>query len=287
MSESSFIIDTTEHSFQQTVIDGSRQQLVVADFWAPWCGPCKMLIPLLTQLAEEYGGKFVLAKINTDQEQALANQFAIRSIPTVMLFKNGEVVDQFFGMLPESEIRAKLDAHIDNPADALLQQAEQALNSQQRDQATALIDQAIALAPELDRIRIKAASLLLAHGIIDRAGKLLDHLAINMQLDPAVIPLTARLAFARSANDGPTEQQLQQQLATQPDDCDARYRLAAHKVVAQDYPGAMDLLLDIMKINRQFEDDAARKAMIRIFEILGNQGEVVQKYRMQMARLLY
>lgn len=287
MSGSDFTFETTQQNFQQLVVEGSFQRLIVVDFWASWCAPCKLLMPLLVQLAEQYQGKFILAKVNTDQEQALAQQFAIRSIPTVMMFKNGEVVDQFMGVLPESQIKEKIDAYLDTEADALLQQARTAFGSADHTTALMLINQALASEPEQPRFRLSSADLLLEHNHASEAAQILDHLTIDLQLDPKVAPLMARLEFAKMADLAPSESELTQQLTDNPDNEVARQQLAAIKAGQGDYRAALELLLTSMKNDRSFNEGAARKLMIRIFEILGNQGDLVHHYRMQLARLLY
>ena len=143
MSNSPYIIDITLENFQQVILEGSMQHPVLVDFWADWCAPCKQLLPILTKLADEYQGQFILAKVNIEEQQELAAQFQVRSVPTVMLVSQGQLVDQFNGAKPESEIRAFLEPHLSNPVAQLKEQIKQLVGAEELDQAQMLLQQAI------------------------------------------------------------------------------------------------------------------------------------------------
>ena len=142
MTQSQYIYEVDTENYGRIVVEGSRSVPVLVDFWAEWCQPCKLLMPILARLAEAYQGKFILAKINTEEQQAIAAEFGIRSIPTVKLFRHGEPVDEFMGALPESEIRAFLDRHIPRESDQLVAQADQLIQAGKTEQAVKLIEQA-------------------------------------------------------------------------------------------------------------------------------------------------
>jgi putative thioredoxin len=281
-----FMADATQADFDALVLKQSHTVPVVADFWAAWCGPCKTLMPLLAKLAGEYQGKFFLAKINTDQEQALAARYAIRSLPTVKIFKNGQVVDEFMGAQPERTIRTLLDRHIARPADALIDQALAAQLAGDGTAAEALLQRATQADPSNDRPKLHLAKLLFESGRTDEGEQLLGTLSAAGKNDPEVLSLRARLDFVRVAAASPPLAQLQQAVAAEPRNHEARYQLAARYVVDGAYSQALDELLEIVRRDRKFRDDAARKAMLSVFNILGGQGEVVASYRRLLSMAL-
>ena len=286
MSDSPYIIEVTEQNYQQAVVEQSHRVPVLVDFWASWCQPCQMLMPVLARLAEEYGGRFILAKVNTEEQQNLAASFGIRSIPTVKLFKNGRPVDEFAGALPEAEIRAFLDRHIPRESDAQVERARALLGQGQAEEALALLDAARQSDPDNPNIDIARAQTLAVLGRFDEAQAILDKLPLDQQDEPQVKALRAMLLFDRLAAEAPSPEELAKRLEADPDDNEARYLLAAHKVMARDHQGALDLLLELMRKDRRFRDDAARKAMVAIFDLLGDD-PLVPRYRSKMMNLLF
>lgn len=276
----------TQADFDRLVLQESHHRPVVADFWAAWCGPCKMLMPVLSRLAETYQGKFFLAKIDTDKEQALATQYGIRSLPTVKVFKNGMVVDEFMGAQPERTLRDILDRHIPRPSDGLIAQALEALQGGDRDSAGDLLAQAVQADPGQDRPKLHLAGLLFESGRIDEAEKLLQEMSPAGRNDTEVVALRAKLEFMRISHAGRPAGELEKTLAAHPGDHEARYQLAAWQVVQGDYEPALAQLLEIIRRDRKFRDDAARKAVLAIFNILGGQGELVSHYRKQLSLAL-
>lgn len=283
MSDSPYIADVTAQDFQTLVLDNSHQVPVLVDFWAPWCGPCRMLTPLLTKLADEYQGKFLLAKVNTEEEQTLAAQFGIRSIPTMMLFKNGEVVNQILGALPEAEIRAMLDRYIERESDRVREAAAQAVREGDSDRALALLRQAAESDPANPRVQFDLLSLWMEQGHLEEAEGLLDRLKREFRDDPRLPELTAKLQFAQIVKDAPDAAALEKTIQENPADCGARYRLGARKVLSGDYETALNQFLEVLRRDRKFEDDAGRKGILAVFDLLGGQGELVNRYRRLMA----
>ena len=286
MADSPFVVEVTEADFQSVVIDGSSQQPVLVDFWASWCGPCQMLTPVLTQLAEKLGGKFILAKINTEEQQQLAMQFGIRSIPTCKLFKDGREVDEFMGALPESEIMAFLDRHLPRTSDNLIVRALEALASGDSATALSLADQARTEDPDNVRTSLALARIQAASGEVAAASQTLDGLPANEQLSDEVKALRSQLTFDAVAAQAPGRADLEARLAADPVDSEARYQLAARLVVDGDPEAAMEQLLTLMGRDRAYGDDAARKAMVQLFEMLGEH-PAVPRYRGRMMNLLY
>ncbi len=286
MSNSPYIIEVTAENYQSAVIEQSRQVPVLVDFWASWCQPCQMLMPVLAKLADDYQGKFILAKINTEEQQALAAQFGIRSIPTVKLFRNGEPVDEFAGALPEAEIRKFLDKHIPRESDALVEQAQQLLLQGNAEGALALLEQAKASDPANSNIDLALAQTHAAAGDIAKAEEILARLPADLRDKAEVRTLEGLLFFESLLAGAPTREELARRLETNSDDAEARYLMAAHHAVNQHYEEAMDELLQLMKKNRDYGDDAARKALLKLFDILGDD-PLVPRYRSRMMSLIY
>jgi len=287
MTDTSFIFEVTVDNFRQVVIENSMSRPVLVDFWAEWCNPCKTLMPTLAKLAREYRGKFILAKVNTEQQQPLAAHFGIRSIPSVKLFRNGQVTDEFMGALPEAEIRSFLDKHIPRESDALLAQAEQRLLQGDVDTAGTLIQQAAAMDPDSARVMLTNARYLATLGRLDEAEQQLQSLPREERDKPEVAAILARLQFDRSSAGAPPQEALEQRLQSDPGDCEALHQLARHRIMQNDYAGALELLLKLLQQDRSYGDDVARKDMLRVFELLGGEGELVKRYRNRMFNLLH
>lgn len=286
MPESSYIVEITADNYQQIVIEGSFQVPVLVDFWAEWCQPCKMLMPVLAKLADEYQGKFILAKLNTEQQQELAGQFGIRSIPTVKLFKNGQPVDEFAGALPEEQIRQFLDQHIPRESDHAVAQAQQLLSQGDADSALAMLTQALADDPANHNISFALAQTFAAMEDTASALAVLDKLPQDMQEQEAVIQLHRQLHFDSMSKDLPDQKTLEQRLAEDENDSEALFQLATHKINSQDYAAALELLLTLMRKDRQYDDDAARKTLLQVFDLMGDD-PLVPRYRSKMMSLIY
>lgn len=286
MADSPYVVDVTAETFQSTVVEGSSRRPVLVDFWASWCGPCQILTPVLTRLAERYTGKFVLAKINTEEQQALAMQFGIRSIPTCKLFKDGQAVDEFMGALPETEIVAFLDRHVPRESDLVISQAEQLSANGDAAGALALLAQAAEQDPDNPRALIAMARLQATTNDSEAARQTLDRLPAGAQLSDEVKALRSHLTFSATAGGARPRAELEAALARDENDSEARFQLAARLVTENDLEGALDHLLALMQKDRQYGDDAARKAMVQIFDMLGDD-PIVPRYRSRMMNLLY
>ena len=277
-------INVDQNNFDAVVIEGSKKAPVVVDFWAPWCAPCRALGPVLEKLADEYDGRFTLAKIDSDENQALSARYGVRGIPNVKAFVGGEVIDEFSGALPEREVREFLERIFPSPAQALRDEAA-AVYAQTRDlkRALDLLDQARERDPANEDVRIDRAALLIEAGAHDEARELLSGLAPLTQMDERVSALKARLDLAKDAAEAPSEDVLKERISRDPNDLEARLQLAHQYVARQEYRPALEHLLEIVRRDRTYRDDIARKTMLKVFELLGNQGDIVSEIRKKLA----
>lgn len=286
MADSAFVFEGTPDNFQELVIEGSRQRPVLVDFWAAWCNPCQMLMPVVTKLAEEYGGKFHLVKVNSDEQQALASQYGVRSLPTLKLFRNGEVVKEVMGAQPESGLRALLDEFIERPGDKYIMQAQLLAEQGQFNEAESLLDQAQQEDPEHKQLPLEIARLKVLASKFDEAEDLLTALPLEQSQSPEVTQLLAQIQLARQIKDSPSPAELEQKIQSDPSDLTSHLQLAATRVMENNYEAALELYLSIMKKDRKWQDEAGRKGLLNVFELLGGQGELVSRYRRQMSSLL-
>ncbi len=265
------MIDVTIENFEAEVIAASMQTPVLVDFWAPWCGPCKVIGPLLEKLEVAYGGRFKLVKIDSDQEQQLAGAFQIRSIPTCVLLKNGQPVDGFMGALPEGKIREFLDKHVPAADEAEPEREEEALPQDAEGQRERLA-QAVAQAPDNDDARFDYVKWLLLSGHIDEA---------KVAFAPVIAKATAvrrldslqRLmdAIDFAASQGNPQQALagfDARIAANKRDFDARYARARLLAAHLQWTEAMDELLEILMRDKAWSEDTARKTYIAILDIM-------------------
>lgn len=286
MNPSPHVADVTQQTFESLVLAKSREIPVLADFWAAWCGPCKQLLPVLARLVDEYDGKFFLAKINSDTEQPLAARYGVKSLPTVKLFRNGQVVEEFMGAQPEKTIRALLDRHIPRASDALVDNALRAAQTGRPDEALAILRQAVNTDPGNDRAKLELARLHARLGHAAEAESTLASLSVEARESADAVGLKAQLEFVHIVATAHPPDALLAAIAANARDSAARYELAAQLVLRQQYEAALDQLLEIVRTDRKFRDDAGRKAMVSIFNLLGGSGDIVRQYRTQLSMAL-
>ena len=280
-------VDVTRDTFDFEIIEASRRLPVVVDFWAPWCGPCRVLTPILEKLAAEFQGKFKLAKINLDENQELAAAYGIRSIPDVLAFRDGQPVSHFLGALPESEVRAFLDALIPSPSQLEQLRARDLRSAGDPDGAAAALRKAIALDAGNDSARLDLADVLIELRKPEEAEALLDAVRPHIDWDERVATLRSAAGFARAAGSGRSEQEMKARLDVNRLDHDARLALAGFYAGARRYPEALEQLLEVVREDRQFRDGEARKQMLAIFNLLEDQPELVSRYRRELASVLH
>jgi putative thioredoxin len=287
MSESPYIHNVGMQNFQQLVLENSVNKPVLVDFWADWCQPCLALTPILEKLAAEYDGQFEIAKVNADQEQELAGHFGIKSLPTMKLFYQGQIVDERIGGVSEGEIRAMLDKHIVSESDKFMQAAMMAYQQGQTQQALDMLNHALANDPDNARLKVQIATLVYEQGDSDSAMALLDSLDDeDKKLDEAV-KLRAEINLAKQVADLPSLEEIEQRLAQDPNDLEALLLKSRHLSAQQDYENAMECLLQVMRIDRGYEDDAGRSGLLELFDMLGGEHPSVQKYRRKLFTLLH
>ncbi|SAK43556.1 thioredoxin [Caballeronia catudaia] len=278
-------MDTTLATFENDVINASMLAPVLVDFWAPWCGPCKTLGPMLERLEAEAAGKWKLVKVNVDENQELAAHFQVRSIPHVVAFADGRPVDQFIGVLPEGQLREFLDRLVPDGADAERRTAQAAWAAGKRKEAIDTIKAALALDPGWDDARLDLIEWLIAERRIDEAkeeDKLLSP-KTKQGIDARYNALKTELDAADAAADLPPADALIDAVNANPDDLDARFALANRLIAGRDYDGALEHLLAIVTRDRAFMDDVGRKTMLSVFDLAASQPDLVSKWRRRLS----
>jgi putative thioredoxin len=286
MTLSPYVFDATADNFNRLVLENSHKGPVLVHFWTPKAGPCFILMPRLVQLAAEYGGKFLLVMLNAEELPALARRFGVNSVPTVKFFRRGEVVHTIHGADPDSSFREVLNRFIAQDADRVHAQGVAAWQAGELQQARQLLAGAAMADPDNLAIPRDLAKILWASGDGEQALRLLDSLPAEARANQEIVHLHAHLSLAEAARTAPPRAELEQRLASQPGDAEARYQLAAVLLAADDFDAAMNELLAIVKQDRGFRQDIGRRSLLALFDLLGTTHPLSVKYRQALAESL-
>jgi putative thioredoxin len=279
-----WVIDVDEASFQREVVERSATTPVVVDFWAEWCGPCRTLGPLLERLAGENEGRFVVAKVDVDRNRSLAEAFAIQSIPAVKAVFQGRIVDEFVGSLPEPELRRFVAALLPTGADRAVERGLAAESAGDAAAAEAAYLEAVAEDPNHPAARLGLGRLY-ESGRPDDALVELERVLPSTPERADADQIAARIRLRRSGGAG--EGELRQRIERDPTDLGARLQLGKHLAAAGAHEEALEQLLEVVRRDRTFEDDAARKAMVDVFELLGPRHPLTERFRDALAQALF
>jgi len=281
-----WVIDTTDETFEQDVIERSKNVPVVVDFWAEWCQPCRLLSPVLGRLAADFAGKFVLVKANTDQTQAAARQFRVQGIPAVYAFRDGELLDSFVGLLPEHQIKLWLERLLPTEAE---QRAAEASKIAQIDPqgAERKYREALKLDADSAKAKIGLAALLLPQERLDECRELMEELEGRGFLEPAAERIKADLELHSKAREVGSVEECRAAVEADPDKPDLKLKLAEALAAVGQYEEALETSLQLVRDHKQQFGEPARKIMVDMFQLLPNDSELTRTYRRNLASALY
>ncbi len=288
MEASANVFDATQHNFETDVIQASLTTPVLVDFWAPWCGPCKTLGPILEKVVGDYAGKLRLAKVDTDAEMQLAAVFGIRSLPTVVLVKDGQMVDGFMGALPESGVRQFVEKHLGAPlpADTPLADAPAPAADETPAQTVTRLREEITAKPERTELQLDLALALLRAGDADAAATQLDALPADLATEARARRARSQLDLSRALKDAPDIAALRATLAQNPADHPARDLLGVRLLLGDNPAAGLDEFLTLLRQARDWNEGQAKKRLIAAFDVLDDD-ELVGTYRRKMSSLLF
>lgn len=275
---SSNIAEITLDNAQTLLIDESFKRPVVVDFWASWCEPCKSLMPIMEKLANEYDGQFLLAKVNSDDQQMLASQFGVRSLPTALVLKDGQPVDGFTGLKAEQEVKELLDKYLPKPWDIQLVKARQSIAREDYDDACVLLREAYRTSTQQADIALTLAGVLIILKRHDEAQEIVANIKMADQ-DAQFQQVQAQLQLAMEAQKAPELQLLEEQLAANPDDINIRFQLAMQYNQHEYRKEALTLIFDIIRKNINFNEGEAKKTYLDILVVMGKGDPIATEFQ--------
>lgn len=287
------MVEIKESAFEREVLAASAEAPVLVDFWAPWCGPCRMLGPVLERLEESYGGRFKLVKINSDESPELAARYGVRSIPYVMAFVGGEAVDSFVGVVPEGQVRAFLDGVIPSPAERERLKALRLAHHGDLDGAAGALRTAIALDPTHDRARLDLAELLIERmpspvdsARLSEAESELAAVRSHARKEARWRALDTRVSSLRTAASLPSSEDLRERVSAEPGNVTARLELAQRYIAQRQLEPALEQLLEVIARDPKAGDGEPRRMMLSIFELMADRPQFVSDYRRKLSALI-
>jgi len=286
MNATAHIVEIDESNAQQLLIEESMTRPVIVDFWADWCGPCKQLMPILEKLAEEYQGAFLLAKVNADEQQMLAQQLGVRSLPTVMVIKDGQPIDGFSGAQPESAVREMLDKHLPPPQAGAMAEAEQLLADGDIPGALALFRSAWEESGQKLEMTLAYAAALVSANRLDEAETVLQSVRLADQ-DARYEQLMAQIELGREAARSPEVEALEAALAASPDDHATRVKLAVQLSQVSQYREALEHLLTVLRADKDFNNGEVRKVYLDTLATIGKGDPLAAEYQRKLFSLMY
>ena len=285
------IMDSSDQTFMADVIDASKDVPVIVDFWAPWCGPCKQLGPILEKVVTGAGGKVKLVKVDIDQSPMVAQQLRIQSIPAVYAFKDGRPVDAFMGALPESQVRSFIEklvgGSVDSPIEEAIKEAQEALANEDTDTAGSIFGEVLQHDPENAIARAGIALVCVKTGYVDDARQLINELPVDAGNDPFIAGAISAVELAEQGGDVGDMQPLMDDVAADPDNHQARFDLAMGMFAAKRNEEAAEHLLEIVRRDRAWDDDGARKQLLKFFEAWGPADKLTVQTRRRLSSLMF
>ena len=285
-ASTSHVFDIDQQTFEADVLQASMDTPVLVDFWASWCEPCKSLGPVLEKLAAEFNGAFRLGKVDVDAQQELAGMFGIKSIPTVMLVKDGQVLDGFASALPEGQVREFLARHVQPLEGGPVETKGQDTVEETPEAAINRVQQAIAAEPAKAELKLELALALMRAGQVDAAQAELGALPANLATDARAQRLRSELDLAQAAREAPEVAELRQRIEANPEDWSARDLLGVRLLHEGDPEGGLEEFLTILQKARDWNDGQAKKRLLATFATLDD-AELVGRYRRRMASMLF
>jgi putative thioredoxin len=281
------ITEATAETFQRDVIEASRSQPVLVDFWADWCGPCKMLAPVLEQLATDYSGQARIVKVNTDTEMELAQAHGIRSLPTMRVFRHGKAVDELIGLQPDGAIRAAIERFLERPSDAGRAEAARLVSAGKPGQAVPLLEAILREEPDNTDARVELIDALARAGQADAATLQFEALPVQALDAPRLRAIEGRLLLARAVSGRPDLEALRKALEQDPSDLGTACALAAREFEAGHHEQALERWLGVLRRDRNFGDGLARRCLLAALDLMEDQEEMAHQYRRKLMALLH